>query len=514
MRAISWIWTLATARDAWQRDPKLRTWIGQLSLHGHYIENHLSVHSSPYNHIIGEATALYLLGIAFEGAPDAERWRSKGRTLLRDFGPQQFYRDGFCVEQAVGYHYYTLGFLTLAMLAGRATGDDQLQLEGLIRKGYSAGAAMRQPDGTWPAIGDVDSARSVPIAHNNFWDFASLHRLAAVALNEPALAFGGDRFSEETYWMLGAAGIARGKAMEGTVPPNQVTVLPHAGYYTARQQDDWMLLDCGPIAGGLHRDGTPSTAHGHADTLQLLVHWGGRAVLRDTGMSNYAGNAKRMDHFRSPAAHNTVWLEGAPLVRPAGRLGWAHNVSSTSLRWVDDPEYWRACGEVTWGKCTIRRQVFAIPDEAVWIADWLDSDVPRTAHWAWQLVDSAWVMVEQSQRRVELSCGTFGMQCIATVDALGCEMIVPDREGCEGWYCPGYGELATGRAARLRLPLTSSALVLTVLGAPRRTVIFSKDGQELRLPFETSYPAPDGGPKDLKECCYDSLGGGIWRLGV
>ena len=50
------------------------------------------------------------------------------------------------------------------------------------------------------------------------------------------------------------------------------TVLKDAGYAIAQKEGDWLLFDAGPIAAGLHSDATPSAAHGHADTLQVL-YW-------------------------------------------------------------------------------------------------------------------------------------------------------------------------------------------------------------------------------------------------
>ncbi|HIP96579.1 MAG TPA: hypothetical protein EYH32_05115, partial [Anaerolineae bacterium] len=63
MRAISWIWTLATLADwdGWQ-DADLQRIAASLADHATYLEHHLSLYSSPYNHLIGEATALYLIG--------------------------------------------------------------------------------------------------------------------------------------------------------------------------------------------------------------------------------------------------------------------------------------------------------------------------------------------------------------------------------------------------------------------------------------------------------------------
>jgi hypothetical protein len=542
MRSISWIWTLAHGQPHFAGDRRTAELVGQLALHGHYLENHLSIYSSPYNHIIGEATALYLLGTVFGDSPDAERWKTKGRNLLHAFGPRQFYQDGFCVEQAVGYHYYTLGFLTLAMLAARGAGDWKLELGQLVSNGYRAGRALRQPDGNWPAIGDVDSASSIPVARANFWDFSSLHQLAAVALGEPSIGFLGSPASAETYWLLGVSGVDQWQAMQAgrtapagsqdaearetnaeRIPPatagRAVTVLPQAGYFIAYGENDWLLLDAGPISAGLHPDGTPSAAHGHADTLQLLANWGGKAVLRDSGMPNYAGNPKRMDYFRSPAAHNSVTFDNAPLVRPAGRLAWSHDIAETNLQWSDDADLWQACGQVRWHHCSITRHILAIPGEAIWIADSLVTSTAQQAHWSWQLASDSWTDTDRSDRHAALSDGTLQMRTLVTGDALTSQLCEPDRDGCAGWYSPEYGVLTAGRVWRLQLNVSQSALVLTVLGTPQRKVGFFNDVGELWLPVEMQdqnapFLMAQHRPADTTtlESRYESFGSGTWRL--
>ena len=57
----------------------------------------------------------------------------------------------------------------------------------LLHKAYRAGMAFRPPNGRWPAIGDVDSARSIPVHHDDFWKFDSLCSVGAVLFDDPLL---------------------------------------------------------------------------------------------------------------------------------------------------------------------------------------------------------------------------------------------------------------------------------------------------------------------------------------
>ena len=339
VRAISWIWALANLHDfsGWRPGEQERI-VESLGLHAYYLENHFSFYSSPYNHIIGEAAGLYLIATMLRGTPHATRWQQVASRVLMEFGPKQFYDDGFCVEQAMGYHYFTSGFLLLAQMAANHVGDTSLQLEELLRHALRAGLPFRQPDGNWPMIGDVDSAQSIPVARENYWDFSATHQLAAAAFNDPTVACSvsvtesldhdQSQFGE-LFWILGCDGMQTRQQMQAEQPSS--TMLPDAGYFVAGDDRDFILMDAGPISAGLHRDATPSAAHGHADTLQVLYQLNGRPILCDAGMPNYAGDLARADYFRSPQSHNTVFMEGADLVRPAGGLAWSHEVQTPTL---------------------------------------------------------------------------------------------------------------------------------------------------------------------------------------
>src|SRR5262249_53558442 len=281
-----------------------------------------------------------------------------GQVLL-EHGPRQFYRDGFCVEQATGYHFFTLGFLAHALATSRRIGEPLEELQPLIARAFSAGAAFIQPDGLWPEIGDVDSARSLPVLPENFWDFSSLYGLGAVLCERTDFSTLAAAPGAELYWLEGAAGIqqaadllaaahgARAASPGGeqnragsSMRTCRLRVPADAGYAIRPVGEgpaaDWLLFDCGPIADGLYEDGTPSTAHGHADVLQVLLHLRGKPVLVDSGMPFYFGPRDWVDHFRGASAHTTVEIEGLPVVRHSGRLGWSHVSKSMQLAGRED----------------------------------------------------------------------------------------------------------------------------------------------------------------------------------
>ncbi|MFG0335965.1 MAG: heparinase II/III family protein, partial [Maioricimonas sp. JB049] len=317
VRPISWIWALAATSDwdGWNEDDLSRI-AGSLHDHATFLEHHFSWYSSPYNHIVGEATGLYLIAQLMPERPEASRWKDKARSVLNDYGPRQFHSDGFCVEQATGYHYFSLGFLALAVDAARKACEPMYELESVVHQAFRTGLALRRPDGRWPAIGDIDSARAIPVCPDDFWDFNGLCSLGAALFEDETLKPEDSSPGEELFWLLGSDGVAVWQRLNPAASTKS-TVLEEAGYAIASDGDDWMLFDAGPLAHGLFADGTPSSAHGHLDTLQVLYVAGGQPVLVDAGMPWYFGDADWVRHFRGAAAHNIVEIEGVALARNA-----------------------------------------------------------------------------------------------------------------------------------------------------------------------------------------------------
>ncbi|QEF99618.1 Heparinase II/III-like protein [Stieleria maiorica] len=512
MRAISWIWTLANLRDFpfWATQQRERV-ISSLGQHAYYLENHFSFYSSPYNHVIGEASGLCLIACVLRESKHANRWKRRAIQVLKDFAPRQFYADGFCVEQAMGYHYYTLGFLVLAESAMRIDNGAGLGMDDLMVQAFRTGVAFRQSDGSWPAIGDVDSAQSIPVARDEYWDFSPMHQLAAVLFEDPLIAVESDAgtqeedgfgLGDELYWLTGCNGLRRRTELSAR-PTNPISVFPDAGYFVAGNGSDHVVFDAGPISHGLHRDSTPSAAHGHADTLQLLYQFDGKPVLIDSGMPNYAGNPQRAAHFRSPQAHNTVSLSDAELVRSRGVLDWSNEVQTPTLRHSGDSDRWIAFGEIQWPDCRIARHILAIPGRGLWVADLLHSEHPRTATWHWQFPPGSDLTMLASEPAIHVRGTPRSVRAVGSVPLSTGELCDGDENKQRGWTSPGYGVIERGCTLTYQAHVESAAVVLTHFGDCAENVGFDVDG--CRVQFSAT-------EDDSKAESCDSAGRGNWFI--
>lgn len=332
-RVWSWIWAYEMLRQTshLQEDAHL-DWLAAFSDHGRFLFRHLEVYASPYNHLIGEAAALFALGALFPQFRAADAWRRRGATILENTFRGQFHADGGSVEQSTFYHHATLGFYLLAGLIGRRFGyplSDSTWAG--IERALEFSCRLTMPDGRIPAVGGADDGKSIRFEHLPFWDFRPFLSIGAVLFERADFKFVAGKFWEDALWVLGPQGEAAFRSL-ATAAPARGASIPATGYFVTRsdwsRDADYVCFDCGPQAGGLRRDDVPSAAHGHADCLSLVVVLGGQRVLSDAGFFCYNGDPAWEVHFRKTAAHNTAQVDARDQATHISKMAWCHTFSA------------------------------------------------------------------------------------------------------------------------------------------------------------------------------------------
>jgi hypothetical protein len=339
-RVLSWLWayylTIGDLDDSFHRE-----WLTAFFDHGRFIERHLEHHASPFNHLVAEAAALYMLGVCFPEFRTAARWRETGRDVLESRLAEQFYDDGGSVEQSMYYHHATVGAYLIAALLGRANHEDfSPAVWSAIERGLDFSMRLCQPDGTTPPIGGADDGRPVHMAHGPLWDFRDYQAIGAVLFGRGDFKASAGRFGEDALWLLGADGLARFDALEPCPPDAPSSALPSSGYIVMRSDwspsADYVCFDCGEQAAGLRRDGIPNAMHGHADCLSVIAWLRGRQVLVDSGMYAYNCGGAWESHFRETAAHSTARVDGLDQARHLGKMAWSHTYRASLEGWSGD----------------------------------------------------------------------------------------------------------------------------------------------------------------------------------
>ena len=457
VRSLSFLWTLNFYLAAGGPNPEtVRLLLKLLYLGGAYISENLSIYFSPYNHLIGEAAALFLIGYLFPGFKNAGEWQQRGWQLLCDQIDRQFHADGGCVEQATFYHHFTLGFYLQAMAARKLNGDDiPAAVHDRVEKALAFALGMTRPDGTLPWIGDIDAARSLYVSDPAHWDFTGFQCIGAVWYRRSDMKWRAGRWSEEAHWLLPLDDREIFEALPAQPPTASVQFFPESGYFVARSgftpDSHFGFMDVGPLAAGVFRDRTPSAAHGHADALSVEMAPFGEPLLIDPGFSNYRGEEAWHEYFRSTRAHNTLEIDGVSQARQVGILHWAHAFECRTL------QIWR--GETASGICAEHdgyrrlpgciqhRRYFLFVEQRFWVVlDWLYAIAPgskqeHSIRHGFHFAEQAEVELDEPRRNI-IASGKRGRLHIHLMPfSGGTQSFVLARGGDgpeQGWISPTY----------------------------------------------------------------------------
>jgi hypothetical protein len=341
-RVLSWLPAYHYSLDTPALAPDAHSaWLAGFHDHGRFLHRHLEYYSSPFNHLIGEAAALYMLGVLFPEFREASEWRRRGRRVLESRLDQQFYTDGGGSEQATFYHHATLGFYILAALVGRANGEEfPAPVWQTIERAIEFSMYLVQPDGRVPAIGDADDGKPIRFEHRPFWDFRPFQAIGAVLFNRPDFKYVAGGFHEDALWLLGSAGREQFERMASEVPRQTSRAFRPSGYFILRSDwsrtADYVCFDCGEQGSGARNDDVPDALHGHADCLAVSIFLGGDPLFVDSGFFCYNGPDDWQNHFRKTAAHNTARIDGRDQSRHLGKMAWSHTPRFSQEHFVAD----------------------------------------------------------------------------------------------------------------------------------------------------------------------------------
>lgn len=308
-----WVWYLLSAPEPLPAEFATE-FINAIYQHCYFIRHNYSAYSSANNHLIGEATGLFLATALFNFIPQAARWNRWSRKVLEREIMKQVSADGVNKEQATEYHCFTMDLFLLAYLLAH-------RLQQPFSKEYTArlhamfkflSAIVMLPSGIVLQIGDSDNARVLRLDESNYSPYLARLNCGAVLFQDPALKVTAGEIDETTYWLLGGGEInAKFHALPQSKPNNIPGLIsfPEGGYFIFQTVNDEgmnakLIFDCGPLGY------PPLCAHGHSDALAIWLIIDGEEILTDAGTYAYHTEREWRDYFRSTAAHNTIVVQG------------------------------------------------------------------------------------------------------------------------------------------------------------------------------------------------------------
>ena len=315
-------------------------WLESIYRHCHFIARHFSRHSSANNHLLGEATGLFIASLTWPFWRESSRWRDRARAELAREALVQTFEDGVNREQAVWYHHAVADMLLVAGLFARVNGcgfdaEYWRALESML----DFLASIMDVSGGVPAIGDADEGVLVRLAPagaagTGAWPgvYRSLLATGAVLFGRAEFRRKAGECDEKTRWLLGDAAAER----FGQLDPSRAHLpvrrsFARAGYYVLGDELETpeevrIVADAGAL-GYLS-----IAAHGHADALAFTLTVGGRPFLIDPGTFAYHTERTWRRYFRGTSAHNTLTVDGEDQSVFAGPFLWLQHAAAT----VDD----------------------------------------------------------------------------------------------------------------------------------------------------------------------------------
>lgn len=321
-------------------------WLRSIYQHCHFINGHWSRYSSANNHLIGEASGLWVASVTWPYWPESEGWSDNARNILIEEALKQNGGDGVNKEQAISYQQFVLDFLLFSGLAARAAGRDfPPDYWGRIEPMIEFIASVMDVGGNVPMIGDADDGYVSGLSQEpGFCPYRSLLATGAVLFNRADFKAKAAVFDDKSRWLLGdgAEQIFAPLASDNKALPVH-TAFAQGGYYILgadfeTNSEIKLLADAGPL-GYLS-----IAAHGHADALAITLSVGGKEFLIDPGTYAYHTKKKWRDYFRGTSAHNTVRIDGLDQSVPGGNFMWIRHAQAECTDWRDNANETVFCG--------------------------------------------------------------------------------------------------------------------------------------------------------------------------
>jgi len=281
--------------------------------HGYHVYKDINYTEKciPNNHLIGETTALYILGNIFE-SPESKKWINKSKVILNDY-IEHLRDDGTYKEASLSYHRFVLQMYLLVCLFAIKFQDNFIEnpLTNKLVKAYIFLKSIEKPDGSFPQFGDWDDGvyyklNNEPIENYKYF----VDTLGYIVGNN-------DEKNLEVEILEQLFGnIKIGENYKNNFDFNNVYKLFEIGKYGVYKDNNIYLFI----------NNQEQIFHSHADGLSIELSLNGKNILIDSGTYNYNLDKELRQYFRSTRAHNTVYL------------GLDQSTQIGSFRWIDQPK--------------------------------------------------------------------------------------------------------------------------------------------------------------------------------
>jgi hypothetical protein len=327
-RSFSWIWVGRLLADS----PELTGQVNSdllrgLAVNGRHIERYLSTYFSPNTHLLGEAAALFFIGVLYPQIRCADRWKKKGLEILLQETERQVHSDGLYFEQSLYYHVYALDlFLHARLLALRNQIDVPAHYDEVLKKMLVVVKTLSQ-SGPLLGFGDDDGGRLFNPRRNRGRHMTDPVAVGATLLQNEQLRTAAT-LTEESIWLFGEQAVSF-LSGESLPVPRHSQSFPDGGIYTSAdpEKPSQLVIDAGPL-------GAMRAGHGHADALSVKYSAHGKPCLVDSGTFGYISSGNERDLYRGTGAHNTLRVDELDQAVPDGPFAWKDLPAVRPESWI------------------------------------------------------------------------------------------------------------------------------------------------------------------------------------
>ncbi len=364
------------------------------------------------NHAITETLALYIFGTLFPDAPDAAKWKTKGKAWFEEEIGYQIYPDGSYLQFSMNYHRVVVQLLTLAIRFSEKQGDSfKPVVYQRADKTLRFLQFFQDPvSGQLPNYGANDGALFFQFTDLPYRHYSSQLNALHAALHGQDIA--GSPHTEEAQWF--------GYPKKALLPeiasiPEKLQVFGSGGFAGVKEKDTLTFF-----RSGTHKD-RPSQADNH----HVDLWFEGENILCDAGSYKYNAGEEDIRFFFGTRSHNTVMIDSKDQMVKGPRFVWMKWSQSIGLSAREEENGWTLSGEIEAFRqirkgIRHKRTVHKVRGKAIWT-----------------ITDEITGLKGEDVQVIWHPSPEFGKKFTMTVRDVDGTVISPDVQS--GWYSGLYG---------------------------------------------------------------------------
>ncbi len=309
------------------------------------------------NHIITEATAIFVFSILFPQVNEAAVWLKKSKNILEKEIDYQIFEDGTYLQYSMNYHRTIIQLLTLNFTLAQNNNiifDKKVYEKATLSLQFLI-SSCDTTNGKLPNYGANDGSLFFPLNNNNFSDFRPQLQALANSIGQTCFS---ETVYEDLYWY----GITQNTTLLPELKAKQgSSVFKESGYYTYRDNNTFTFIRCGD-----HKY-RPS----QADMLHLDLWYKDLNFMRDGGTYLYNTDKTTIKYFAGTASHNTIMLDDFDQMLKGPRFIWIYKTKCLQAEIAETDTEFQFTGSILAFKHTgawqhIKRTVSRSKTEMKW----------------------------------------------------------------------------------------------------------------------------------------------------